>query len=73
MARQFDKQFKIDAIKYSEDHKELGLQGCASNMGISQQTLSCWKKELNEIGDISVDLRTIFLMRQRNLPILEAI
>jgi transposase len=28
------------------------LQGCASNLGISQQTLSRWKKELKDTGDI---------------------
>ena len=37
---------------YFLDHKDLGLQGCASNLGISQQTLSRWKKELKETGDI---------------------
>ena len=28
------------------------LQGCATNLGISQQTLSRWQKELRETGDI---------------------
>ena len=28
----------------------LGLQGCASNLGISHQTLSRWQKELRETG-----------------------
>ena len=37
---------------YFLDHKDLGLQGCASNLGISQQTLSRWKKELQETSDI---------------------
>jgi transposase len=31
---------KIDAIQYYQDHNELGLVGCATNLGISQQTLS---------------------------------
>lgn len=34
------------------DHKNLGLQGCASNLGISQQTLSRRQKELRDTGDI---------------------
>ena len=34
MAKQHDKQFKLDAIQYYEDHKELGLRGCANNLGI---------------------------------------
>lgn len=52
MAKQYDKQFKLDAIQYYEDHKDLGLIGCAANLGISQQSLSRWKKELEEDGEI---------------------
>lgn len=52
MAKQYDKQFKSDAVQYYLDHKDLGLQGCATNLGISQQTLSRWKKELEDTGDI---------------------
>ena len=28
------------------------MQGCASNLGISHQTLSRWQKELRDTGDI---------------------
>ena len=52
MAKHYDKQFKLDAIEYYLNHKDLGLQGCASNLGISQQTLSRWKKELQSTGNI---------------------
>ena len=48
----YDKQFKLDAIQYYHDHRALGLQGCASNLGISHQTLSRWQKELRDTGDI---------------------
>ena len=51
MAKHYDKQFKLDAVQYYHDHKNLGLQGCATNLGISQQTLSRWQKELRETGD----------------------
>lgn len=34
MAKQHDKQFKLDAVRYYEEHKELGLRGCAENLGI---------------------------------------
>lgn len=44
MAKQFYKQFKLDAVQYYQDHKELGMVGCATNLGISQQTLSRWQK-----------------------------
>ena len=52
MAKHYDKQFKLDAIQYYEDHKDLGLIGCSSNLGISQQTLSRWKRELRKSGDL---------------------
>ena len=52
MAKHYYKQFKLDAVQYYHDHKNLGLQGCATNLGISQQTLSRWQKELRETGDI---------------------
>ena len=29
MAKQHDKQFKLDAVQYYFDHKELGVRGCA--------------------------------------------
>lgn len=32
MAKQHDKQFKLDAIQYYEDHKDLGVRGCAENL-----------------------------------------
>ena len=34
MAKQHDKQFKLDAIQYYQDHKDLGVRGCAENLGI---------------------------------------
>ena len=52
MAKHYDKQFKLDAVKYYVEHKDIGLQGCAKNLGICQQTLSRWKKEVEITGDI---------------------
>ena len=34
MAKQHDKQFKLDAVQYYEDHKDLSVRGCAENLGI---------------------------------------
>lgn len=48
----YDNQFKLDVVQYYYDHRELGLEGCASNLGISQQTLSRWRRGLRETGDI---------------------
>ena len=30
MAKHYDKQFKLDAVQYYHDYRDLGLQGCAS-------------------------------------------
>ena len=44
MAKQHDKQFKLDAVQYYEDHKDLGVRGCAENLGIGYSTLTKWLK-----------------------------
>ena len=48
----FNKQFKVDAVQYYHDHRDLGLIGCAHNLGISQQTLSRWQKQLRDNGEM---------------------
>ena len=68
MAKHYDKQFKIDAVQYYHDHRDLGLQGCALNLGISQKPLSRWQKNYvkQEILKIVV-LATMLLMKQKKL------
>ena len=48
MAKQHDKQFKLDAIQYYQDHKDLGVRGCAENLGIGYSTLTKWLKDFRE-------------------------
>ena len=70
MAKHYDKQFKLDAIQYYHEHRELGLQGCASNLGISHQTLSRWQKELRDTGELrAVVPATMLLMKQKKLHV----
>ena len=54
MAKQHDKQFKLDAVQYYFDHKELGVRGCAQNLGVGYSTLTKWLKDFRESGDIPV-------------------
>ena len=54
MAKQHDKQFKLDAVQYYQDHKDLGIRGCAENFGIGYSTLTKWLKDFRESGDIPV-------------------
>jgi transposase len=53
MAKQYDKQFKLDAIKYREDHPELTVAAVCRNLGIAQMTYYKWLKKFKENdGDI---------------------
>ena len=52
MAKQHDKQFKLDAVQYYQDHKDLGVRGCAENLGIGYSTLTKWLKDFRESGEI---------------------
>ena len=66
MAKHYDRQFKLDAIQYYHDHRELGLQGCASNLEISHQTLSRWRRNCVTTESLRVVvLATMHLMKQK--------
>ena len=53
--KQHDKQFKLDAIKYVNEHPDLPQEECCKNLGIGVSTLSKWKRQfLNNDGDIPV-------------------
>ena len=45
MAKQHDKQFKLDAVQYYLDHRELSIRGCAQNLGVGYSTLTKWLKD----------------------------
>lgn len=50
---QHDKQFKLDAIKYVQEHPDLTQEECCKNLGIGLSTLSRWKNQYaNNDGDI---------------------
>jgi len=40
--------------QYYQDHKDLGVRGCAENLGIGYSTLTKWLKDFRESGDIPV-------------------
>jgi len=45
---------KIDVVQYYLNHKELGMRGCAENLGIRYSTLGKWMKDYREIGYFEV-------------------
>ncbi|MDD7417559.1 MAG: hypothetical protein SPI86_07070 [Treponemataceae bacterium] len=38
--RSYDRNFKLDCIKYCGDHPELSQADAARNLGVSEQTLN---------------------------------
>lgn len=43
-----DKQFKLNALKYVQEHPDLTQLECCKNLGISITTLARWKSEYEE-------------------------
>lgn len=53
--KQFDKQFKMDAVNYRKEHPDLSQFECARNLGIGVSTLSRWESQFRtNDGDIPV-------------------
>lgn len=51
--KQHDKQFKLDAVQYVNEHPDLTQTECAKNLGISITTLTRWLSQYREHeGDI---------------------
>jgi len=48
MSKQFDKEFKENAVQYYHEHKELGWNKCAANLGISRNAIRNWVKAAEE-------------------------
>ena len=45
MARTYTGEFKRDAVRYTQEHKELTNQEAAENLGVPYHTLYGWIKE----------------------------
>ncbi len=54
MTKLHDRQFKLEAIQYYQEHKELGVRGCAENFDIGYSTLTKWLKDFRESGDTDI-------------------
>ena len=39
MSKQYDKEFKENAVRYYNEHEDLNLKRCATNLGIAASTL----------------------------------
>ena len=55
MSKQFDKQFKENAVRYYHEHKDLGWNKCAENLGVSRNAIRSWVKAAAEnSGEVPV-------------------
>lgn len=45
MIKQYDKEFKENAVRYYNEHEDLNLKRCATNLGIAASTLGDWVKK----------------------------
>lgn len=43
--QQHNQEFKINAVKYIEEHPDLTQEQCAKNLGIGLSTLSRWRQQ----------------------------
>lgn len=49
MAKQHDKQFKLDAVQYYFDHKELGVRGSGNYASDEQKEIVRLRRELRDV------------------------
>ena len=54
MAQPHDQTFKENAVNYYEEHKDLGIRGCATNLGVGYSTLSKWVRQKKKAGAVEV-------------------
>ncbi len=45
MSKQFNKEFKEDAVRYYQEHNDLGYTECEKNLGTSRTALCTWVKK----------------------------
>ena len=64
---QHDKEFKLNAVKYLEEHPDLTLRQCAKNLGIGASTLTHWNSSSEPMTGIYLSevLATMHLMTRR--------
>ena len=60
MAKAHNKEFKENAIKYYQEHQDLGVLGCSQNLGIGQSTLSRWLREIKAPTSVSANYNLWF-------------
>lgn len=62
----FDKQFKMDAVQYYHDHRDLGLIGCAHNLEFPNRHCPDGKSNYGIMGKCHIaDPETMHLMKPR--------
>lgn len=80
--RTFSKEFKLDAIRYRNDHPELSLEDCAHNLDIGESTLAKWIRQFKDNPEdsfggsgnyISEDAKEAAKLRKENKDLKDAL
>lgn len=45
-----DREFKINAVRYVDEHPDLTLEQCAKNLGVGTSTIARWKNQYQKNG-----------------------
>ncbi len=70
MAKQHDKQFKLDAVQYYQDHKKISEYVDVQKILASDTALTKWLKDFeNQVIFLFVVLVIMHLMSRRKLPV----
>ena len=70
MSKQYDKEFKENAVRYYHEHKDLNMKRCATNLGIAASTLGDWvkKEDINDGQVLELEDQVIIqVMKQKKM------
>ena len=54
----FDNEFRNNAVRYAQEHKDLSRKECAANLGIGESTLARWIRKARQSSDGSIEMRS---------------
>ena len=80
--RVFSKEFRMDAVRYRNDHLELTVKQCAANLDIGESTLDKWLSQYRKDPENSFrgsgnyeseEAKQIAILRKENKDLKDAL
>ena len=53
----FDNEFRNNAVRYAQEHKDLSRKEWAANLGIGESTLARWLREARQSSNGTIEMR----------------